>query len=48
LINGKNGQGTQSTKMGVDKSAKNTPNAQFVCPSRNIWDFNEKDFIGRP
>ena len=26
-INGKHGQGTHSTKIGADKSAKNTPNA---------------------
>ena len=25
-MNGKNGQGTHSTKMGADKSAENTPN----------------------
>ena len=40
-------QGTQSTKMGADKLAENTPNAQnlsaqFVCPSPKVWDFNEK------
>ena len=29
-----------STKMGADKSAENTP--KFICPSPNVWDFNEK------
>ena len=43
LINGKHGQGTHSTKMGDDSSAKNTPNApEFVCPNPKVWDLNEK------
>ena len=30
--NGKHGQGTHCTKMDVDKSAENTPNApEFIC-----------------
>ena len=41
LINEKHGQGTDSTKMGADK-AENAPNAQIVCPSPKVWDFNEK------
>ena len=45
---GKHGQGTRSTKMGADKSAKNTPNApKFICPSPKVWDFDEKGFIDR-
>ena len=33
MINGKHGQGTNSTKMGADKSAENTPNApKFLGP----------------
>ena len=33
LGNGKHGQGTHSTKMGVDKSAENNPNAsKCICP----------------
>jgi hypothetical protein len=40
LINGKHGQGI---KMGADKLAENTPNAQkLVCPSPKVWDFDEK------
>ena len=32
--NGKHGQGTQSIKMGADKSAENTPNVlKFICPN---------------
>ena len=51
LNNGKHGQGNHCTKMGVDKSAKYTPNAQnlfaqFVCPNPKFLDFNEKGFIG--
>ena len=38
MINGKNGQGTHSTKMGSDKSAENTPKP--ICPK--VWDFDEK------
>ena len=46
-IPNKHGQGTHSTKMGADKSAENTPNApklsaQIVCPSPNVWEFDEK------
>ena len=34
MINGKHGQGTHSTKMGEDRSTKNTPNApKFVVPN---------------
>ena len=34
MINGKHGQGTDSTKMGADKSAENNPNApKFICPN---------------
>jgi hypothetical protein len=34
LINGKNGQGTHSTKIGVDIFFENTPNAlKFICPN---------------
>ena len=33
FLENKYGQGTQSTKMGADKLAKNTPNAlKFICP----------------
>jgi hypothetical protein len=47
LINEKHGQGTHSTKMGADKSAKisqMSPNlsAQIVCPSPKDRDFDEK------
>ena len=43
MINGKHGQGTHSTKMGVDKSAKNTPNApKLNSPSPIVWYFDEK------
>ena len=38
LINEKYGQGTLSSKMG----AENTPNAQIVCPSPKVWDFDKK------
>ena len=53
MINRKNGQGTHSTKMGADRSAENTLNAQnlsaqIVCPSPKVWDFDEKSFIGGP
>ena len=46
-INGKHGQGTNSTKMGADKSAVNTPNAQkFIYPNclpkLNSLGFDEK------
>ena len=42
-FNEKHGQGTHCTKMGADKLAENTPNApKFICPSPNVWDFNEK------
>ena len=34
---------TVHTKMGADKLAKNSPNAQkFICPSPKVWDFDEK------
>ena len=34
MINGKHGQGPHRTKMGADKSAKNTSNAPtFICPN---------------
>ena len=39
MINGKHGQGTHCTKMGADKLA-NAP--KFICPSPNVWDFDEK------
>ena len=43
------GQGTYITKMGADKSAENTQNdAQIVCPSPKVWEFDKKGFIGRP
>ena len=42
MINGKHGQGTHCTKMGADKLAENTPNAQIVCQSPKVWDFDEK------
>ena len=36
-------KGFKSTKLGVDKSAENTPNApKFICPSPKVWDFNDK------
>ena len=42
-LNGKHRQGTHSTKMGADKLAKNSPNAQkLICPSPKIWDLDEK------
>ena len=48
MINGKHEQGTQTTKMGGDKSAKNTPkDTKFIgpiCPK--VWGI--KGFIGRP
>ena len=39
-----NRQGTHSTKMGADKSAKNTQklSTQIICPSPKVWDFDEK------
>jgi hypothetical protein len=46
LFNGKHNQETHCTKMGADKSAKNTP--KFICPSPKVWDFDEKRRIGRP
>ena len=46
-MNGKHGQGTHSTKMGAEKSAKNTPNALNLSV-QIVWDFDEKGFIGRP
>ena len=34
LINGKHGQGTHSSTMGVDKLAESTPNApKCICPN---------------
>ena len=34
MVNGKHGQGTQSTKMGADKSAENITTApRFICPN---------------
>ena len=44
MINGKHGQGTHSTKMGADKSAENTPNAQ----AQMFGILMKKGFIGRP
>ena len=33
-FNGKNGQGTHSTKMGADKLTESTPNTpKFICPN---------------
>jgi hypothetical protein len=54
LIDGKNGQGTHCTKMGADKSAKNTPNASKIyLPklSAQVQKFGilmKKGFIGHP
>ena len=45
-MNGKNGQGTHSTKMGADKSAENTPNEPKMFDP--IWDFRKKAFSGSP
>ena len=41
---------THSTKMGVDKTAENTPNVpKFVYLSTKVWDSDEKiSFIGCP
>ena len=37
------------TKMGADSSAENTPNApEFICPSTNVLDFNEKRLHSAP
>ena len=51
MINGKNGHGTHSTKMGADKLVKNTPNAPKSIypncpPSWKVWDFDEKRLFG--
>ena len=43
-MNGKNGQGTHSTKMGADKSAENTPNDPKMFDP--IWDFRKKLSLG--
>ena len=42
MINGKHGQGTHCNKIVADKLAENTPNAQIVCQSPKVWDFDEK------
>ena len=46
MINTKYGQETHGTKMGANKWTENTPNAPKL--SAEAWDFDEKDFIGRP
>ena len=36
------------TKMGADKSQiPQNLSAQIVCPIPQVWDFDEKSFIGR-
>ena len=54
MTNGKNGEGTHSTKIGSDSSAAKCPHmpqhlsSQFVCANQKGWYFDEKGFIGRP
>ena len=51
MINGKNGQGTHSTKMGANKSAENQPqnsSVQIICPIPKNWYCGKKGLIGRP
>ena len=51
LFNEKHGQGTHTTEIAVDKSAKNTPNVpKFICPNcvPKIWIFMKKGFIEHP
>ena len=35
-------KGLTVRKMGADKLVENPPNAQIVCPSPKVWDFDEK------
>jgi hypothetical protein len=46
LINGKHAQGINSTKIGVDSLAENTPNLSAQAQKFGI--FMKKGYIGRP
>ena len=53
MNDGNHGQRTRSAKKGSDVSAENTPKTskftRLICPiGLNVWDIDEKGFIGRP